>query len=578
MKVREVLTPLPKPALKRLCRCRDISVVGTKAEIRKRLAYSYRGNLSALVDDLRRQDLLTIASECTESSKFPTNLGALAVSKLREVSLAVFVGRCPAIEASADEETGDSVDDQQQSKGLGGGHFDVMLHATGVGTAADSRAGHVDENSLARVAGDAASATILSAYYVQDVLRTIAGACRGDVKIVLNGLGGQRLKEQAADLKELQEELRKQARSAQIRLAFAEGIFHTKLYVFGTGPDAVAWIGSANATKAALNGRNEEVLVRVTPVPMSVSAYVESAWSRAIPVEHCQETVNSLIAFFRTGRLYYKPYATLQWTMNPFLQLMERLPDSEKRKIAAFHSEFADDEAGIGAFNLNLVFERVDEGQFRELAAQQHRVELRRYAVQTCYGYWVAQPFIGHVESMLDQASVGKRRRLEEIRDWMDTDRNTIVGAYGSYLRDVRRILDEENVHWHRYAQEGLFEDTTAIERRLDSLLAVLGTEHTLARHCRAFTHSEVPEIWEDADASALFMESFFDSLAYALSARRRGGSAKLILKSLAPFLEPVSVEQSHDLAQTIRTALEDALTTEGWYEHNFELPAQNGM
>ena len=60
--------------------------------------------------------------------------------------------------------------------------------------------------------------------------------------------------------------------------------------------------------------------------------------------------------------LYYKPYATLQMTMNPFRRLMERLPAAEKQKITAFQSDFADPEAGIGAFNLNLEFGRAAEG------------------------------------------------------------------------------------------------------------------------------------------------------------------------------------------------------------------------
>ena len=67
-----------------------------------------------------------------------------------------------------------------------------------------------------------------------------------------------------------------------------------------------------------LNGRNEEVLVRIAPTPQSIVDYAESAWSRAMPVKRCRQKVNSLITFFRTGMLYYKPYATLQMTLNPF--------------------------------------------------------------------------------------------------------------------------------------------------------------------------------------------------------------------------------------------------------------------
>ena len=561
MKVREVLAPLVKTALKRLCRRRDLPVRGTKGEILKRLAYSYHGDLSALVLDLRRQDLLAIVYEYREHVEFPAGLGALTVAELREVCLAVFEERYTASAEPAGRATNEDGNEERQLKLLDGGDFDIVLYATGCGGGREAR--HVDLNSLAGMAKDSDSVTILSAYYVPDVLKTIAGACRGDVRVVLNGLGGSRLDKQAAELGKLQETLKKLSRSAKIRLAFAAGVFHTKLYVFGRGSEAVAWIGSANATKAGLNGRNEEVLVRVAPAPRSVLTYAESAWSRAIPVEGCRQVVSSLTAFFRTGMLYYKPYATLQMTINPFRRLMEVLPGEEKRKIAAFHSEFADDDAGIGSFNLNRVFDRTAEVESREPLVKRRRVELRRHAVETCYGYWVAEPFIRDVEAMLDNASADERRRLEAIRRWMETGRDAIVRAYASYLKDdVRGTLEDEGVEWQKYAARELFEDTSLVERRVDSLHAALGTERGLARHCRAFVESEVPEIWEDDVASGSFTDSFFDSLTHASWARRRHGTAKLILDSLA---------LSHVTAEEVRAALEGALGEDGWYEANFE-------
>lgn len=93
MKVREVLTPLVMPALQRLCRERDLSVNGTKHEVLTRLARSYHGNLSAVVDKLRKKDLLNIASALSDSVEFPPRLQARRVSELRKVFQVVFGGR-----------------------------------------------------------------------------------------------------------------------------------------------------------------------------------------------------------------------------------------------------------------------------------------------------------------------------------------------------------------------------------------------------------------------------------------------------------------------------------------------------
>ena len=55
--------------------------------------YSYHGDLSALVSDLRRKDMLRVASEYSDTLEFPRRLRELPARELREVCLAVFEGR-----------------------------------------------------------------------------------------------------------------------------------------------------------------------------------------------------------------------------------------------------------------------------------------------------------------------------------------------------------------------------------------------------------------------------------------------------------------------------------------------------
>ena len=151
MTVREVLTPLVKEALKRLCQRRNLLVSGTKGEILRRLAHSYHGDLSAVVLDLRRRDLLTITSAYSDSVELPTRLWALPVSELREVCLAVFEERYTAPEGPAALGTGNGANEERQSERPDGGDFDIGLYATG--HSGTPGAGHVDEKSLAGMAG-----------------------------------------------------------------------------------------------------------------------------------------------------------------------------------------------------------------------------------------------------------------------------------------------------------------------------------------------------------------------------------------------------------------------------------------
>ena len=109
---------------------------------------------------------------------------------------------------------------------------------------------HLALGVLQREAAAAERATVLSAYYVCGVLHDLLGACRGEVRVVLNGLGGQRLDRQVEELEKLQATLAERGTDCSIRLGFSKGVFHTKLYLFETKSGTVAWVGSANATGA----------------------------------------------------------------------------------------------------------------------------------------------------------------------------------------------------------------------------------------------------------------------------------------------------------------------------------------
>ncbi|MDD9982297.1 MAG: hypothetical protein OXU81_13215 [Gammaproteobacteria bacterium] len=549
MKVREVLTPLLKPVLQQVCSKRELPVSGTKKELRKRLAYSYRGDLKSVLEDLRKKDLLTVAYSYADRFDFPPGLRQLPVGDLRKVLYGLFSG-------VPEEDLVPPTDREHEDPTLA----DVELYSTGGGVRSETGGviHQLDVQTLRREAAGAERVTAVSAYYVPKVLRDLLGACHGEVRIVLNGLGGQRLEDQVKELEKLQEYLAERTTCASIRLAFADGVFHTKLYLFETGAEAVTWIGSANATVAGLSGHNEEVLIRVSPAPRSVRLYAERAWMQGVDLECCRQRVNSLPAFFRTGTLYYQPYAVLQKTYNPFRALLEELPDPEKRKIARFHSDFADDEAGVGAFNLDRVFERAHVSEEVPLEQKQRQIRIRNYAVETCYGYWVPEVFVADVIRKLDAAARVKCAVLESWREWMIKNKQTVVSAYGQYLTDVRGMLKREGVAWRKYASPDLFEATDAIERRLEALVAELSDDGRLGRHTHAFVSSQVPEIWEDTAARTAFEDSFFDSLATASRAKKRPKVAKLILGALGLY---------SGTARELRDALHLSVQDATWYE-----------
>lgn len=290
--VKKTLSHLKKRSLRALCRERNIDVPQKRRKLIKRLALSYHGGLASVLGDLRRSDLIAVAEAVSAKDEFdhPVVLKRLRVRQLMELLLCCDTSTAPAslVQTTADR---------------------AKLHSTGsVGDVL-----RLNADKLRAAARGACRATVISAYYVCDVLKDLLDGC-GEVRVLLNGLGGRRLEDQIKELANLEQELRDSKECAVIKLAFSRGIFHTKLYLFESETESVAWIGSANATEAALGGYNEEILLRLAPAPRTLLDYAECAWANGRTLEDSRPSVDSLTAFFRTGILYYKPYSTLPMT------------------------------------------------------------------------------------------------------------------------------------------------------------------------------------------------------------------------------------------------------------------------
>jgi len=61
-KVRDILECLDYRALQRLCNARDLRSGGATHVLLKRLTASYRGNFSALLDNLYKKELVSVGS------------------------------------------------------------------------------------------------------------------------------------------------------------------------------------------------------------------------------------------------------------------------------------------------------------------------------------------------------------------------------------------------------------------------------------------------------------------------------------------------------------------------------------
>jgi phosphatidylserine/phosphatidylglycerophosphate/cardiolipin synthase-like enzyme len=122
------------------------------------------------------------------------------------------------------------------------------------------------------------------------------------IRLVFNGLGGARLLTQRKELTELERALRKRIRSVEVRLAFEPGLFHTKLLLIRQPRKLTAFVGSANATMAAMS-LNEEILLEVSGEG-PIESYADRIWASSTPLAELSERLTAKTLIARGWGLY----------------------------------------------------------------------------------------------------------------------------------------------------------------------------------------------------------------------------------------------------------------------------------
>ena len=397
----------------------------------------------------------------------------------------------------------------------------------------------LDVNALRRDAAEAGCVTVISAYYS---LRTLKRIIRGrPSRILLNGRRGPGLDRQVDELRQL-----KKQKNVEVKLAFYDSLFHTKLYLFEKADASVAWIGSANATENALGPQqnNEEILLRVHPAPDYLLDYAQGAWERGIAIEDLaasttspSKEANSLSHFFADGVLYYKPFFVLQLTVNPFYGLMEALGRDEKRRLTRFDPPDAEAAAGVSPFSIKRAYQRI-----KGVEEPRIRVNIRHFGIESCYGLWVASSYIGEVEERVKSAASEKDTYYQALYEWLEDDRGRedLTDAFRSYLASVRSTLEDAEIDWlgaiRAKRVDNPFESMHPLESRVELLKSSL--LHDRDRITRSFVRTDVPEFGEDQESRQAFHGTLMESLAGELRSKNRSKAAKWILDDVGGGLE----------------------------------------
>ena len=574
--IRSVLNRLSSDVLAKLQERRGLMVTKGIKNKRKSLSMSYKGDYESFLNDLTKKEMLDGFGVIERHGiEYRLNKGVqLHREKLVGVILAELNGMEPDEYVLAAPNPAEVQTTTLRSLELLSSRNPLRVDQT------------LSANSLRDMAVDAEQVSVASAYYDLPFLRSFLGSVleqgstRRHVRLVFNGLGGARLLQQQQQLTQVAKEF-----GVDIRLAFAPGIFHSKLYVLKNQTQFNVLVGSANATTAAFvspskvgdHSVNEEILVALKLDLHDADpfqTYFDRIWNRATPLDDLKsrQTAWNLIAFFRMGKLYFKPTVQLQQTFNPFVPLWNMLTPAQQTRLSASQIPYAD-APGIGAFNFRLALgltkeeaALVVERNYAEDSRQAKRVKINSYAVQSCFGYWVPYMLDETLSNNIKSAAKKRRAQLDYLDKALKRRSDGFMfKRFSDYRESIKSQLEEHGVDWKRLLKKKPyqpFDNTKQFENFLGALRARLSSDDYKERISSPFVSGAMPEIWDDYAARRDFEESFFEFL-QSVSGRASGNSPAAMILGRCNIRGGATDKQ-------IRTALEDLLEGAGWHPNDW--------
>ena len=484
--------------------------------------------------------------------------------------------------------------------------------------------------SLSEIAKQANHIAILSAYYSTTFLYNFFSAVpqhtriKCKISIILNGFAGFRLEKQKEDLENFEEKLQDlNYKDIRIYLNTDSPLFHSKLYCFHTKNDIHWLIGSANASDSAF-AQNEEILFHFTNPNAPFEAYLEEVINNSVLYKDIDDIdINCMVKFWRTGLIYYKPNANIQFTFSRL-----KIPSWVKKELAQNQNPppYSNPGEPWGPFNLKLALGFEDE---------EEKIQARHnpWSIETCFGYWVPSIYKERLDQKIDEASERKSDIFQKISDKMKKfGEENIIDQFNKYISTIKNNLDSiySNYKWQindriivkyddeyysgtitkvkkasidvsfddgdtdtikknsitiaglgkkRKRKKGIPENELTnylkkefwrppeilheqFKKFIDKVSNRLKDERHVKRASSPLVPSTMPEIWSDPVALDEFSESFFEYISYRLNMT----SKPLIIKSLQLHCE---LEEGDDW-EDIRDKMEEYINQNGWPNDNW--------
>jgi hypothetical protein len=148
-----------------------------------------------------------------------------------------------------------------------------------------------------------------------------------------------------------------------------------------------------------------------------------------------------MIKFWRTGLIYYKPNANIQFTFSRL-----KIPNWVKKQLTEIQNPppYTNPGEPWGAFNIKLALDFEDEEE--KLQARHNP-----WSIETCFGFWVPSVYMERLDEKIDEASAKKAMLFQEMSDKMEEiGEENILKQFSKYISGVNNNLDSiyGNFEW----------------------------------------------------------------------------------------------------------------------------------
>lgn len=191
------------------------------------------------------------------------------------------------------------------------------------------------------------------------------------------------------------------------------------------------------------------------------------------------------------------------------------------------------------------------------------RLRFRDHAMDTLFGLWMPSRYAIDVEASVGERAASREAQLRAIGQRLadPIGQQAARDAFHAYVTSMDRYLTDLGIE-----AKPIRDRDAAFVRFLKSRTAGLAEDAFIARHARIMTMAPMFDVWQDPDAAAQFVQSFFDDLAWR--ARPTNPRRPRIVRSL---LEGLGDDADWQSAEDLQGAFADRLRVRPWNEDEWQ-------